>query len=198
RRRHRQGRGEDARRAVAARDRARQPRDPPHRRDGDVPRAAVQPRSRDGFRRHRDPLLADPQRAGRARLRQRAVLEGYGALAPGPTSDAYAGVFAVASVAVTVSPSVLPASAFDRRYVCFVAPCTDEQCAPVVSQRYHWKAYVIGAVPVHTPDVPVSCCPTFRVPVTAGGAVTASTGGAATASLATLNAACVFPETGAV
>src|SRR5205085_11980986 len=43
RRRHRQGRGEDARRALAARDRARQPGDPPARGDGELPRRALQP-----------------------------------------------------------------------------------------------------------------------------------------------------------
>ena len=56
----------------------------------------------------------------------------------------------------------------------------------------------MGAVPVHTPVVPATRCPTFTVPVTAGCVVAASTGGAATASLATLSAACVFPETVAV
>ena len=57
---------------------------------------------------------------------------------------------------------------------------------------------MIGAVPVHTPVVPVSCCPIFSVPVTAGAVVAPSTGGARTPSLATLKAACVFPEAVAV
>src|SRR4051794_29740574 len=74
RRRDRQGRGEDARRAVAARDRARQPGDPPHRRDGAVPLAALQPRGRRRRRRDGDPLLADPHRAGRAELPRRGLL----------------------------------------------------------------------------------------------------------------------------
>ena len=50
----------------------------------------------------------------------------------------YAGCFVpVSSVAVTVNPIVLPASFAARRYVAAVAPCTDAQCAPAVSQRYH-------------------------------------------------------------
>ena len=46
-------------RAVTARDRARQPADPSGRRDGLVPRAALQPRGRRGRDRDADPLLAD-------------------------------------------------------------------------------------------------------------------------------------------
>jgi hypothetical protein len=43
-------------------------------------------------------------------------------------------------VARTVRPIVLPASAAASVYVASVAPCTELQCAPVVSQRYHWYA----------------------------------------------------------
>src|SRR5581483_4158966 len=71
RRGDRQGRGEDARRAVAARDRARQPGDSPDGRDGDVPRAALQPRDLARRSRHGDPLLPDPERARRADVPRR-------------------------------------------------------------------------------------------------------------------------------
>src|SRR4029077_1597458 len=54
---------EDARRPLAARDRARQPRDPAAGGDGGVPRPAVQPRGRGRRARHRDPLLRDPRLA---------------------------------------------------------------------------------------------------------------------------------------
>ena len=58
--------------------------------------------------------------------------------ATGPTSDAYAACFVpFPSVAVIVSPIVLPASLLVRRNVAAVAPCTDAQCAPPASQRYH-------------------------------------------------------------
>jgi hypothetical protein len=44
----------------------------------------------------------------------------------------------------------------------------EEQLAPLVSQRHHWKEYVIGAAPTHVPVVPVSVCPCFGVPLMVG------------------------------
>src|SRR5206468_12113366 len=52
--------GEDARRAVAARDRARQPRDPPAGGDGDLPQPALQPRDHRGINGHGDQVQRDP------------------------------------------------------------------------------------------------------------------------------------------
>ena len=46
---------------LAARDRARQPGDPPARGDGRLPHAALQPGRHGGRHRHRDPVLADRQ-----------------------------------------------------------------------------------------------------------------------------------------
>ena len=59
RRRHRQGRGEAADGALPARDRARQPGDPPPRGHGELPRAALQPRRDRRGHRHGHPLLRD-------------------------------------------------------------------------------------------------------------------------------------------
>ena len=59
RRGDRQGRGQAARRALAARDRARQPGDPPRRRVRRLALAALQPRGLPGRHRDGDPLLAD-------------------------------------------------------------------------------------------------------------------------------------------
>src|SRR5439155_9346486 len=61
RRGDRQGRGEAARRALSAGDRARQPGDPPPRGDGELPRPALQPRGRRRRPGHGDPLLRDPR-----------------------------------------------------------------------------------------------------------------------------------------
>ena len=57
--RDRLGRGQARGRAVAARHRARQPRVPPPRRDGALPRADLRPQGRDGGHRHGRALLAD-------------------------------------------------------------------------------------------------------------------------------------------
>src|SRR5215217_5969240 len=59
RRRDRQRRGEAGSGPVAARHRARQPRVPPARRDGPLPRADLRPQGPDGRHRHRRTLLAD-------------------------------------------------------------------------------------------------------------------------------------------
>ena len=59
RRRDRQGRGEDDRRALPERDRARQPRDPPRRGARPLPRPALQPRGQRGRHGDGDPLLGD-------------------------------------------------------------------------------------------------------------------------------------------
>src|ERR671932_2048111 len=44
-------------------------------------------------------------------------------------------------VAVTVTRSVEPTSAFATRYVCWVAPAMLVQLPPALSQRRHWSAY---------------------------------------------------------
>jgi hypothetical protein len=50
-----------------------------------------------------------------------------------------------------------------------MAPEIGVQAPPPMSQRIHWRAYVIGTVPVHVPVVAeVSVCPERACPVTVG------------------------------
>src|SRR5690349_15478454 len=58
------------------------------------------------------------------------------------------------------------------------------QFAPPVSQRRHWYAYEIGAVPVHTPGSADNVCPACAVPLIAGNDVLlGATGAGATTSV---------------
>jgi hypothetical protein len=59
-------------------------------------------------------------------------------------------------VAVTRTRTVEPTSPATSVYVAPVAPAMSTQPAPPVSQRRHWRAYEIGAVPVHVPVDDVS------------------------------------------
>src|ERR671933_411152 len=59
-------------------------------------------------------------------------------------------------VAVTVTRSVEPTSAFATGYVCWVAEAMLLQLAPALSQRRHWKAYEIGVAPLQVPGSAVS------------------------------------------
>ena len=54
-----------------------------------------------------------------------------------------------------------------------MAPATAVHEAPLESQCCHWKAYVIGVVPLHEPADAVSVCPDCAVPLTTGAAVLA-------------------------
>jgi hypothetical protein len=67
-----------------------------------------------------------------------------------------ADVDAVEFVAVTRTRIVDPTSPATSVYVVPVAPAMSAQPAPPVPQRLHWRAYDIGAVPVHVPVVDVS------------------------------------------
>ena len=55
--------------------------------------------------------------------------------------------------AVTATRIVEPTSAAVNPYVCAVAAVTSLQPAPLVSQRRHWYAYVIGCVPDQVPGL---------------------------------------------
>ena len=86
-----------------------------------------------GRRRHGDPLLADPQRPGRAGLRQRLLRERYGALAPVLSADAVA----EPACAVTSATSSWPESADVSVYDADVAPAIGAQMRPFALQRSH-------------------------------------------------------------
>jgi hypothetical protein len=79
--------------------------------------------------------------------------------------------------AVTATRIVAPTSAITSVYVCPLAPAIDVQLPPPVSQRSHWYAYAIGAVPVQLPVDALSTCPCCAFPEIVGSAV--FTGGAA-------------------
>jgi hypothetical protein len=55
----------------------------------------------------------------------------------------------------------------------FVAPEMDLQFAPALSQRSHWKAKLMGAVPDHEPVPATRVWPLVAVPEIAGGEVLA-------------------------
>jgi len=55
--------------------------------------------------------------------------------------------------AVTATAILEPTSAAVNPYVCAVAAVTSLQLAPLVSQRRHWYAYVIGCVPDQVPGL---------------------------------------------
>jgi hypothetical protein len=73
-------------------------------------------------------------------------------------------------VAVTIVRSVKPTSAAARAYDELVAPVY-AQLAPVESHRHHWKAKVMGVVPVHVPVLDDTVCPCWAVPEITGAAV---------------------------
>ena len=45
-----------------------------------------------------------------------------------------------------------------------MAPPIEAQLLPSTSQRRHWYAYAIGAVPTHVPEVAVRVSPTRAMP----------------------------------
>jgi len=70
--------------------------------------------------------------------------------------------------AVTATLTVDPTSAATRAYVCAVAPAMSLQVAPDESQRRHWYAYGICAVPDHEPAEAVNATPACGVPLIVG------------------------------
>ena len=74
-------------------------------------------------------------------------------------------------VAVTATRIRLPTSAAASTYVAPVALPMSTQFAPAASQRRHWRAKVIGAVPFHAPSDAVSGWPSAGVPEISGSAV---------------------------
>jgi hypothetical protein len=115
------------------------------------------------------------------------VFRGGCAVAPTTAVGSEAAVLEPPSLeAVTRKRSVKPTSAAPSKYVCAVAPLTDEQLEPALSQRCHWYAYEIGAVPVHDPLAPFKVDPWLALPLTVGrlafeGAVAALAAAATTA-----------------
>src|SRR3954447_8259658 len=101
----------------------------------------------------------------------------------------------VASVPRTVRPSVWPTSFAPCVYVAFVAPCTDLQCAPLASQRYHWNAKLTAPEPDHVPGEPVSCARSCAVPVTTGTERLTGPGATAIGRDVVLKASCAPPST---
>ena len=89
----------------------------------------------------------------------------------------------VASVAVTLTRSVLPASAVTRVYVLCVADVMSVHAAPAASHRDQRYANVIP-VPVYVPGLAVSASPTTVDPEIVGGAVFGGPTGAVTAAVA--------------
>jgi hypothetical protein len=81
--------------------------------------------------------------------------------------------------AVTATRIVEPTSAETSVYAAAVAPEILTQFAPEESQRCHWYAYEIGAVPDHVPGAAVNVCPACEVPEIVGALVLAGAAGAA-------------------
>ena len=79
-----------------------------------------------------------------------------GSGATGADGSEEAGVEPPAFVATTRMRIVAPTSAGVRSYVTPVSPAMSTQAEPVLSQRRHWRAYVMVGVPVHAPTVEVS------------------------------------------
>src|SRR5213076_1575259 len=71
--------------------------------------------------------------------------------------------------AVTRTRIVLPTSTPFSVYVLSLAPPMFEQLPPVASQRRHWYAKLIGAVPFHWPGLAVTTLPSCGVPEMVGG-----------------------------
>jgi hypothetical protein len=74
-------------------------------------------------------------------------------------------------LAVRETRRVWPTSAETRTYVEADAPEIGEHAAPLVSQRCHWRLYVIGVEPLQVPVEDVSVCPCCAVPLIVGSAV---------------------------
>jgi hypothetical protein len=89
----------------------------------------------------------------------------------------------VASVAVTLTRRVLPASAVTRVYVLCVADVMSVHAAPDASHRDQRYAKVIP-LPVHVPGFAVNASPTTVEPEIVGGTVFGGPTGAVTAAVA--------------
>ncbi|HEX8103822.1 MAG TPA: hypothetical protein VF533_14495 [Solirubrobacteraceae bacterium] len=94
--------------------------------------------------------------------------------------------------AVTTTRNVRPASAPTNPYEADVAPETDEQPAPALSQRRHWYVY-LSFVGVQVPRLAIRVCPTTALPEIVGGdvfdgAVEAAEAGAAPVPMPTSRA----------
>ena len=87
--------------------------------------------------------------------------------ATGPTAFDVAEPVPAAFVATTDARSENETSAGVTAYDEFVAPETDVQFAPALSQRFHWKLYDVVESD-HDPGETVSDCPTDGEPLTCG------------------------------
>src|SRR2546421_6720907 len=73
-----------------------------------------------------------------------------------------------ASVALTTTRRVAPASSAPIAYVVPVAPVISRHASPAGEHRCHWRASSTG--PLHVPSSAVSVSPTVATPVTVGAA----------------------------
>jgi hypothetical protein len=72
---------------------------------------------------------------------------------------------------VTLTRIVCPTSASTSLYVCCVPREIDEQSSPSLAQRRHWKAKLMGVVPLHVPLEAVNVLPRAAMPEISGGEV---------------------------